>query len=560
MLNTERLCPGCMADNGGEKICPVCGCDSECANPEGCLPVKSVLADRYAVGLVKSTDGEGITYIGWDMGQNAVVSIKEYYPVGFAHRNPDKTVGMVNGGEYIFNEGLIEFIEINRAVKEAELPALVSGIDVFEENGTAYAVSRSVASITMNEFLKKNGGTLKWEQARPLFLPLIDTIKGMNDRRIFHGGISCDTVLVGRDGKLRISGYSIKRLRMAEGGIKPGLFPGFAAAEQYEGDTCRNDARTDVYGLCAVLFRVLIGTLPPEAPERLKNDAMTIPARFAEELPRHVLSALANGLQVLPQNRTADIEAFKNELVYAETAEPVKKPNEASRSDETKSKTEKGGTVKYVIISAACTAIVFTAIVAVLVLTVFKDDFFGSTSSDSGGSSSVAAPSVDQIGTVDSGAGESTVLFEIPNLLGRYYSELEDAEDCEKFNITIKNLEYSDKYARGQICAQTVAEGTEAARDTKIEVTVSLGAREIKIANVLGLEEVDAKLELLKQGFLYNNIEVLEKYDESKKPGAVIEQEPKYGTQISPEAKVKIFVNAYTGEDEDTSYAGSLRN
>lgn len=562
MLNTDRLCPGCMADNGGERVCPVCGCDSESANPENCLTVGTRLADRYTVGLAKSANGEGITYIGWDIGQDAVVSIREYYPVGFALRNPDKTVGMVSGGEYIFNEGLMEFIEINRTVKEAELPSLISVAEVFEENGTAYAVSRSVASITMNEFLKKNGGTLKWEQARPLFLPLIDTIKGMNDRRIFHGGISCDTVLVGRDGKLRISGYSVKRLRMAEGGMKPELFPGFAAAEQYGGDTCRNDARTDVYGLCAVLFRVLIGTLPPEAPERLKYDAMTIPARFAEELPRHVLSALANGLQVLPQNRTANIEAFKNELVYAETAEQNKKSSATPESvKKAAPKTEpKGSTVKYVIISAACTAVVFMAIVAVLVFTVFKEDFFGSTSQDDGGSVSVAAPSVDQIGAVDSGAGESTVLFEVPSLLGKYFSELEDDEACEKFNITIKNLEYSDKYARGQICAQTVAESSEVARDTKIEVTVSLGAREIKIANVLGLDEVNAKLELLKQGFLYNNIEVLEKYDESKKPGAVIEQEPKYGTQISPEAKVKIFVNAYTGDEEDNSSPYSRSN
>lgn len=61
----------------------------------------------------------------------------------------------------------------------------------------------------------------------------------------------------------------------------------------------------------------------------------------------------------------------------------------------------------------------------------------------------------------------------------------------------------------------------QVARDTKIEVTISLGPKEVKIANVVGLEEINAKLELLKQGFLYDNIEVLEKYDENKKPGAV---------------------------------------
>ena len=44
---------------------------------------------------------------------------------------------------------------------------------------------------------------------------------------------------------------------------------------------------------------------------------------------------------------------------------------------------------------------------------------------------------------------------------------------------------FSDKYAKGQICAQSLAEGTQVVRDTKIEVTISLGPKEVKIANVV---------------------------------------------------------------------------
>lgn len=555
MINTERLCPGCMNDNGGEKICPICGYDSASRNPDVCLPVGFTLDNRYMVGQAKKRNGEGITYIGWDNADDTAVSIREYFPAGFAERNPDKTVSIISGGEYIFNEGLMEFMEINREISSSELPALIPVLSVFEENGTVYAVSQSFATITMAEFLQRNGGTLKWEQARPLFLPLIDTVKGMNDIGIIHGGISCNTVLVGRDGKLRISGYSVKRLRTADGGLEPELFPGFAAVEQYNSERLLPGTYTDVYGLCAVLFNVLIGTVPPEAPERLKNDSMTIPAKFAEELPRHVLQALANGLQVMPKNRTQNIEDFKNELVYAETGEPQKK-NAApeKRAAAVQKPQKKGGTAKYVIISAACTAAVFMGIVTILVFTVFKKDIFGNkNASDQSGSVSTAAPSVDSIGTIDSGAAESAVLFSVPSLTGKYYAELADNEDYEKFSFVIKGKEFNDKYAKGQICAQSLAEGTQVARDTKIEVTISLGPKEVKIANVVGLEEINAKLELLKQGFLYDNIEVLEKYDENKKPGAVLEQEPKYGTQISPDSAVTIYVNSYKGDDSSDS-------
>ena len=108
------------------------------------------------------------------------------------------------------------------------------------------------------------------------------------------------------------------------------------------------------------------------------------------------------------------------------------------------------------------------------------------------------------------------------------------------------------KYPRGQICAQSVAEGTGVVRDTKIELTISLGPKEIKIANVLGLDETNAKLELLKQGFLYDNIEVLEKYDEDHEPGVVLEQEPKYGTQVSADSAVKIYINSYKEGTDST--------
>ena len=87
-------------------------------------------------------------------------------------------------------------------------------------------------------------------------------------------------------------------------------------------------------------------------------------------------------------------------------------------------------------------------------------------------------------------------------------------------------------------------------KDTAIQITISLGAKEIEIASVKNLEEQAAKLELLKQGFLYSNIEVMEKYDEDAMPGVVLEQEPRAKTKVSTDIKVKIFINSYKGEEE----------
>lgn len=555
MINTERLCPGCMTDNGGEKICPICGFDSAEGNPMGCLPLKTEVGERYMVGKAISADGEGITYIGWDNITDTIVTVKEYFPIGFAHRNPDNTVAMLEGGEYTFNEGLLEFAEINRAVMASEFPATEEVLEVFEANGTCYTIKKSLSGITLSEFLEKNGGTLKWEQARALFLPLIDTVKGMNDMGIIHRGISTETVFVGRDGKLRITDYCIKKLRLSNSELEEKLYSGYAAAEQYGIEELHDDVYTDVYGLCATIFRVLIGTVPPDATLRVQNDAMTIPARFAEELPRHVLAALANGLQVLPKDRTKDVETFKNEMVYGEVkVAAAPKKGTAKDDGKKKKKKKKGKNAKYVVISALCTALIFCGIAAALIFTVFKDDVFGTdTPSTPDDGTSIAVPSIDQIGTMESGAEVTAKLYDVPDFLGKYYADVADDDDYEMFSIVITDKSFSDKYARGTIISQSVEADSKAVRDTEIGVVISLGPKEVKVPNLKGLTADEARLELLKLGFLYENIVLEDIYDSDEPSQVVIKQEPVYGDHISTDAKVTIYINSYKGDEDDSS-------
>ena len=79
---------------------------------------------------------------------------------------------------------------------------------------------------------------------------------------------------------------------------------------------------------------------------------------------------------------------------------------------------------------------------------------------------------------------------------------------------------------------------------------------------MVGLDEMSAKMELLKQGFLYENIEVVEKYDTDKEPAMVLEQSPEYGEKVTTEDVVRIYVNSYKGDilDEGLFENSSLDN
>ncbi len=552
MLNTDKLCLGCMNDLGEEKICPICGYDSSSKNDSDFLPIKYWLKDRYLLGRLLKTDSNEAVYIAWDNFKDSVVTVREYFPKDVSVRNPDKTVTASQEDKYTFNGGLMSFIETNNKLAKLELPSLIPTIESFEENGTAYTVNSAFSGITLKDFIERNGGSLEWEQVRPLFLSLMDTLKELHDEGIIHGNLSTENILVGRDGKLRL--YPV--FYSATSPIKI-LNDGFSALEQYSEDTVSLTAATDVYSLSATLFAVLLGNPPPAANLRLENDSLSIPAKFAQKLPRNVLVALANGLQVLPENRTADIEGFRNELVYGDSPDgtAIVKNNSAAKSDEkngVKKSSKKNSSAKYAIISAVCTALVFLIIGAILSLTVFKDLVFPKTPVDNSSDIDSSLPSSQVIGSVDENIEPEEKKYTVPSFVNKYYYSVIDNQDEDNYGflkIVVKDKVFSDKYAKGTICEQSIKAGTGVVKDTEIAVTISLGPKEVLVPNVIDFDKEAAEMELLRKGFHF--VEFIDMYDTDKKPGVVIQQEPAFGTKTVTDISVKVYINNYTGEDEE---------
>ena len=376
----------------------------------------------------------------------------------------------------------------------------------------------------------------------------------MNDAGIVHKGISTQKIIVGRDGKLRITDYSINRLRMSDADIQGELFDGYAAIEQYGATGAKATPATDVYGFSAMLFRVLIGTVIPKATARLEDASLSIPSRFAEELPRQVFTALANGLKVKPNERTKDMEIFKNELVYGEIAET---PNSIVSSNDISSVStadvpeKKKSGVKYILISAGITVGVFLLVGLILYFTMFK----GSSKDDKAASSDetivISAPEEED--PTEKYEDVPIKTYKVPDFSGKTYKEITKNEDNKPFKFVLRGGQYSSKFPKGQVCYQSVKKGKEVEWKTEIVIYVSLGPKDIEVPNVVGLEEKDAIIELLKAGFLYDNIKVFERYDEESAPGTVVKQTPSFGVTQNENEVVEIYVNSYKGEEETPS-------
>ena len=515
MVNTERLCMGCMNDNGGEKVCPICGFDNSTDNPKQYLATGTwINANRYYVGKVIDEAGDGVTYIGWDNDRNAVVNIKEYFPAGIAVRSADRlTVNPAEERGLTYNQGKEDFTKLYKDLYLADADLAILRVeDVFEAGGTVYAVSSTVAGNTLKEFLIRNGGSLSFEQAKPLFMPLISTVAALNEAGVYHRGICLDNIIVGRDGKLRLTGFCIKSVLMAHSEFLSQLPSGFAAPEQYlEG--YENDTTCDVYALGAVLFRTLIGTTPPDAKDRVANDKLAIPTKITETVPRGALVAIANALKVDPLQRVGSADRlykmFEAVAGVPIIAEDKPEPEEKKKGTKTN--------IIYAIIAVVVTAIVLAVLFIIFALPEVKDN------NDSSKPTSVPSAPSTITSSASSGYVPDTVLFEVPELVGEIYAEIYGDLQTEysHFEFVVAGRVASDTVPRGAICRQSIEKGSRVERDTKIEIYISQGSDKVSMPGIIGKDLAEGKNMLFDAGFYSDAVSFVKGFDLSAEPGQI---------------------------------------
>ncbi len=560
MITPTNLCYGCMNEKVIEGKCPICGYNpDEPTNPLFLKP-GFVLNSRYLIGKVTDSNGEGVTYIGYDTVTATTVNVREFLPLGLCERDVDgATVLMLSGSEYSFNDALTKFVELSRELfKLNELPALFDVLDVREANNTAYRITRAVPGISLREFLMRNGGLLKWDQARSLFAPLVASISALHKSGVIHRGISPDTLIVGKDGKLRLSGFCIAECRTAKSALTSQLFPGFAAVEQY-GAAGTQGAWTDIYAFAATIYRTLVGNPPPEATDRLEDDNMTIPAKIAREIPKAVLETLANALQVLPQDRTQKIDSMRQSLsissvtsatttIKAVHTKPQPEPDAVERPERRRTQKQSKNTGKmYGLVAGIVTAFLLAVVVLFIasLMGVFNKDDPSTNSTPSNNFSSMTFSTEAPTSKLEI---TETGKLELVSFVGRKFTDVcTDANYIDDIKFKVSSKQYSEEYAKGQIISQSPKAGEVVEVGTTIEVVISLGPSTTTMISVVGLEKEAALLELLKAGYSYENIEFEEKYDDTATPGVVIATNPEQETRINVDTKITVILNSYKG-------------
>ena len=523
-MEKEKLCLRCMRKIGNNTVCPYCRNESGKPQTAPFLPLKTVVGGRYLIGKVVSSNAEGNTYNAFDLEAKKPVSIRELYPKDLLSRG-EGNYCLVNVGK------ASEFIDVKDAFLKLwkklstlrGFTALTPATHIFEDLGTVYAVSEFLGDgKSLREYLlTKEQGYISWDEARVLFMPVISAMGELHSAGIVHGGISPTNLIIDTNGKVRITGYSVADIRTEKGTMECELFDGYAAVEQY-GLSGSLGSYTDIYAFAAVLYRTLIGSTPISAASRLTNDKLMIPGKFAEQLPAYVINALVNALQILPQDRTRDVDQLRDELsaspaaagvaseayssMYEEKEQDAYSPDNTSRAplldieDEYDEAPEakdhkKGAIIAFVVSAVVCLAI----LIAILI------GFKGCSGKGNDDDTSTTV-TTEEAQTTDKEADVGFASITIPNFVGKLFEDVKD-NDAYK-NVLIFETEYVDsKKPRGTIIKQSINAGVEvnSMSPKTIKLQVSDG---IKVPDVEGMSLDQALSTLKAAGFRLVEAEV----------------------------------------------------
>ena len=579
--NNKKICLGCMQEINTDDIkCPHCGFDPNAykVNPR-CLRLGTKLAGKYIIGKVIGEGGFGITYIGWDEKLELPIAIKEFFPPKIASRDTttgNNTIYMFDhADEKSFEEGMRRSVKEARSMSKLEAyEGIVSIRDFFNENKTAYIIMEYVDGETLKEYLKENE-KMEPEDVLKVMKPVMKALEQMHRTGMIHRDISPDNIMIRRDGQVKLIDFGAARVAQEEDekSLTVMLKRGFSPEEQYRSKG-HQGPWTDIYALCATMYYMLTGVIPPESMERVLEDKYVSLKEYDIELDTKIADAIDKGLCVLAKNRYQSMSDLIHDIYGEEEKLVIPKKDMASMEVESavgETVLDDNSTVlmddenKTVLMDEAeeINPIVVgknkivkfngkKKIFAVIVLLaiVLVGGTFAFIAQNSGNKeelanvaskeNAVTTPTVSPTPTAEITATPEVLM---PNLVNQKIEEITPQIQSIQQGANIKTIEvYSNTIPVGNIVSQLPEAGSLLNPSQPLVVTleVSKGEELMTVPNVKGKSLTTAKSKLKKSGL---KLKTNSKYSSSYSKGKVISQNKKASAKVKKNTTIQLVVS-----------------
>ncbi len=283
-----------------------------------CLRKGTRLIGRYTVEGVLGQGGFGITYLGMDELHKKKVAIKEFFPQGIVTRNieyEDTVTVTLVGEKENYDKGKERFLkEAQTMAMFSKDKGIVKALDFFEINNTAYIVMEYLEGVTLKQYLRENK-RIAAEDLVELLVPLIEALDEIHSQGLIHRDISPDNIMVLPDGRIKLMDFGAARdyTEFGEKSLSIVLKPGYAPPEQYQTHGVQGPW-TDIYALCATMYKCITGENPPDAIDRLVDDHLKKISAFGFTVSPQIEEAIIKGMSVAAKDRYQNVGDFCEDL------------------------------------------------------------------------------------------------------------------------------------------------------------------------------------------------------------------------------------------------------
>lgn len=309
------------------------------------IPGTQLHGGSYEIVRKLGQGGFGITYLANQRSPRRQVAVKEFFMKDYCQRdtaNPTRLTIPTTAKVKLVGKFKEKFI--NEAQKTAELshPNIVSIIETFEENDTAYYVMPYLPGGSLAEY--SAGRALPEVEALKYIRQTASALKYMHSQHKNHLDVKPGNIMLDQNGNAVLIDFGLAKVYDDTGNPLTGKdseiasTPGYAPLEQQSAKE-QFAATLDIYALGATLYKLLSGKTPPAAGLLASEDDTLTP--LPDSVSASTREAIYAAMKIKKSERPQSVDEFLKILNDEATKTPAPEITTKSESETTLLNTKK---------------------------------------------------------------------------------------------------------------------------------------------------------------------------------------------------------------------------